>query len=164
MKPAGAVPLRVAPCTLRFANQFVHALHRHHKPVRGCRFCLQVVDAQGAPRGVAICGRPVAQETDQDLVLEVSRCCTDGTPNAPSMLYAAAASAAKALGFWKVQTFILETEPGTSLKAAGFMQGPRSRGGSWNRPARGGGRREDQPQDPKVRWERVLNPGAKSAA
>lgn len=89
-------------------------------------------------------------------VLEVTRCCTDGTPNAPSMLYAAVARAAKAMGYLKVQTYTLESEPGISLRAAGFQRIIEVRGGDWNRPSRGG-RRTDQPLCAKVRWERVVN-------
>lgn len=46
--------------------------------------------------------------------------CTDGTANACSFLYAAAARAGRALGYDRIQTYILADEPGTSLKAAGW--------------------------------------------
>lgn len=54
------------------------------------------------------------------MTLEVSRVCTDGTYNACSMLYGACARIAKEMGFKKIQTYILQTEPGTSLKASGW--------------------------------------------
>lgn len=74
---------------------------------------------------------------------------TDGTRNACSMLYSACARAAEAMGFYWIQTFILENEPGTSLKAAGWEFIAESRGGDWNQPSRGG-RRIDQPQTKKT--------------
>lgn len=59
------------------------------------------------------------------------------------------------MGFREIQTFILASESGVSLKAAGFEIGNKSGGGSWNRPSRGG-RRDDQPHEPKVRWFKRL--------
>jgi hypothetical protein len=156
MKPHGAVPLRIMPTTLRAANAFVAQHHRHHKPVRGMRFALCVVGSRGAIKGVAIAGRPVARAVSHAEVLEVTRCCTNGTPNAPSMLYAAVARAAKAMGYLKVQTYTLASESGVSLRAAGYQRTGEVRGGDWNRPSRGG-RRTDQPLCDKVRWERVVN-------
>jgi hypothetical protein len=42
------------------------------------------------------------------------------TKNACSMLYSACARAAQAMGYDKIQTYILVTEPGTTLKASGW--------------------------------------------
>lgn len=148
--------LRVCPLTLRQANQLVGLLHRHHKPVAGHRFSLGLIDATGSAKGAIIVGRPVARLVNASEVAEVTRLVTDGTQNACSMLLGAAARAAKAMGFYKIQTYILhETETGVSLKAAGWQREGISRGGSWNRPVRGG-RREDQPQMQKERWSRTL--------
>lgn len=60
------------------------------------------------------------------------------------------------MGFKRIQTFILEEEIGTSLKAAGWEFDRMSDGGNWNVPSRGG-RRTDQPQQPKQRWKKELN-------
>ncbi len=146
--------LRVRPLTLRQANALVASHHRHHKPVRGMRFAIGV-EADGVLVGAVVIGRPVARMIDQYLVAEVTRLVTDGTPNTCSMLYSAAARAAKAMGFTKIQTYILDTEPGTSLKAAGWVCEAETTGGDWNRPSRGG-RRIDQPMQPKRRWAREL--------
>lgn len=70
--------------------------------------------------GVAICSNPVARLADDGLTLEVSRLCTDGTRNACSILYGACARIAKEMGFKKIQTYILKSETGTSLKASGW--------------------------------------------
>jgi hypothetical protein len=68
---------------------------------------------------------------------------------------AAAARAAIALGYDAIQTFILASEPGTSLIAAGWKCCGPSAGGDWNRPSRGN-RRVDQPQEPKIKYEKVF--------
>jgi hypothetical protein len=101
--------------------------------------------------GAAIVGRPVARMTDQWKVAEVNRLVTDGTPNACSFLYGKCASIAKLMGFEEIRTSILESEPGTSLKAAGWKFLHLSDGGDWNRPSRGG-RRTDQPMERKQVW------------
>lgn len=148
---------QIRPCELKDANAFVARLHRHHKPVVGHRFSIGCWLQDAALVGVAIIGRPVARMTNQRQVVEVTRLCTDGTAHACSALYAAAARIAKEIGYAKIQTFILESEPGTSLKASGWAWERASAGGDWNVPSRGG-RRTDQPMVPKQRWGKVLNP------
>lgn len=146
--------LTVVPLTLSQANELVSSWHRHHKPCVGHRFSIGVKDGDGLV-GAAIVGRPVARNTDQYSIAEVTRLVTNGHPNACSKLYAAVARISKEMGFNKVQTFILASEPGTSLLASGWRMTATSPGGSWNCPSRGG-RREDQPMEPKTRWERQL--------
>jgi hypothetical protein len=97
----------------------------------------------------------VARKTDYKKVLEVTRLATDGTKNACSFLYGAVARAGKALGYEKVQTFILDSEPGTSLSAAGWAEDGESAGGQWKRTD-GAPRRTDQPTCAKVRFVRKL--------
>lgn len=137
------------------ANQFISQFHRHHKPVQGHRFSLGAIK-DGILVGVAVVGRPVARMTDQRNTLEVTRLATNGCKNACSFLYSAAARAGKILGYQSIQTFILKSEPGTSLIAAGWKFDGESSGGSWNRPSRNG-RREDQPQEPKVKYSKLLS-------
>ncbi len=139
------------------ANAFVDTLHRHHKPVTGHRFSLGA-ESKGALVGVAICGRPVAKNTDRKYVLEVLRCCTDGTRNACSYLYGAAARTAQQMGFRRIQTFILDSEQGTTLEAAGWTRGHTTAGGSWSRKGRE--RTDDQPTCPKTLYYKDLAPGA----
>lgn len=154
--------LTVRAVELAEANAFVARHHRHHKPVVGHRFSLGAFDGDRLC-GVAIVGRPVARKVDQRRVLEVTRLATDGTPNACSALYAAAARAGRELGYERIQTYILDTEPGTSLKAAGWACEGEAGGGQWNHtdePAMlwgGPNRRTDQPTGRKVRWARPLN-------
>ena len=127
--------LKVTPINLDEANAFVAVQHRHHSPVPGAKFCVAVADGDRIV-GVAIVGRPVARMSDNGLTLEVSRCCTDGTRNACSMLYAAAWRAAKALGFQRLITYTLPEEGGASLRGAGWTLVGMRGGGNWNVPSR----------------------------
>ena len=147
------MPLKVIPLTLKEGNAFVALHHRHHKPTVGHKFSIGA-EYDGTLVGAAIAGRPVARQTDFRKVLEVTRLVTDGTFNACSILYAACARIAKAMGYEKIQTFILEEENGSSLKASGWVLAGHTTGGDWNSTGRK--RRTDQPMGPKSRWERVL--------
>src|SRR5580700_592155 len=127
--------LHLTRVELKEANEFVAALHRHHKPVIGHKFSLGAV-MDDKLVGVAIVGRPVARMRDDGDTLEVTRLCTDGTDNACSFLYGACARAAFALGYHRIGTYILASEPGTSLTGAGWrLMGERG-GGSWSRGSR----------------------------
>ena len=139
---------------LKEANDFVARLHRHHKPVTGHRFSLACVDGGGQLRGVAIVGRPVSRRIDQRQTVEVLRLCTDGTPNACSYLYGACRRAAKALGYRRIITYILASEPGTSLRAAGWRFCRLNAGGSWNSPSRP--RADAAPTGPKQLFDSDL--------
>ena len=132
------------------ANAFVARLHRHHKSVVGHLFSLGAV-LNGELVGVAIVGRPVARMRDDGETAEVTRLCTDGTRNACSFLYGAAARAAFALGFKRIGTYILASETGTTLKAAGWRLIGQTAGGSWSRPSRG--RNDKHPTEPKLLFE-----------
>jgi hypothetical protein len=121
--------------SLAEANAFVARLHRHHKPVVGHLFSLGASKA-GEIVGVAIVGRPVARMRDDGETAEVTRLCTNGTKDACSFLYGAAARAAFALGFKRIGTYILASEQGTSLTAAGWRLIGEAGGGSWSRASR----------------------------
>lgn len=135
------------------ANEFVARLHRHHKPVQGHRFSIGA-EHSGVLCGVAIVGRPQARMTDQRTVVEVLRLCTDGKKNACSFLYSACARAAASLGYRRIQTFILESESGISLKASGWTAEHTTSGGEWSRPSRE--RRAVDSAVPKQRWSKTL--------
>lgn len=124
--------LTVVPLTLRATNGFVAQHHRHHKPVRGHKFSIGVIDESGDLRGVAIIGRPVARHYDDGTTAEVTRTCTDGCPNANSALYGAAWRAARAMGYRRLITYTQAGESGISLKGAGWrVVGERKARGSW---------------------------------
>ena len=113
--------LKIGPISIAKANQYIEQHHRHHGKKTGCRFAIGCFEG-GVLHGVAICSNPVARMADDGLTLEVSRLCTDGTYNACSMLYSACARIAKDMGFKKIQTYILASEQGTSLKASGWKK------------------------------------------
>jgi hypothetical protein len=114
-----------------------------------------LADGEGALRGVAIAGRPVARLNDDGLTLEVTRCCVDGVKNGCSMLYAACWRAARALGYKRLITYTLFEEPGTSLRAAGFKLLYATKGDTWDRPGRP--REAKCPTGPKKAWERRMS-------
>lgn len=152
------IKLFVVPVELSEANETVSAWHRHHQPCQGHRFSLGVIDENGNLHGACIIGRPVARLAGEPRkVLEVTRLVTDGTFNACSMLYSAAARAGKEMGFEKIQTYILaEEENGTSLKASGWVCEGEAGGGQWKHTD-GKQRRTDQPTGKKTRWVKILN-------
>lgn len=149
--------LVVVPVELVEANLLVASWHRHHKPSLNHRFSLGLVDTDGLWHGAAIVGRPVARLGGSPRkVLEVARLVTDGTYNGCSMLYAAAARAGKAIGYERIQTYILDSETGASLRASGWTCEGAAGGGLWPRDGRPS--RTDQPNGVKSRWAKTLNP------
>jgi hypothetical protein len=151
---APAPVMSARPTTLKEANAFVGQLHRHHEAVVGHRFSFGA-EIEGKLVGAVIVGRPVAPKTEQYAIAEVTRLCTDGSANACSFLYGAAAKVCRIMGFKRIQTFILPTESGVSLKAAGWkFDGVchSAQKGFNNRP----GRKNDS-HGPKHRWIKELN-------
>ena len=149
--------LSLVPVSLKDANAFVAAHHRHHKPVTGHKFSIGC-EAEGRLVGVAIVGRPVSRYLDNGFTLEVTRLCTTGEKNACSMLYAAAARAAKSIGYSRIITYTLDSECGASLTASGCVcEGPAG-GLEWT------GRRKPKdsgqyPRQMKTRWVKNLRRG-----
>ena len=145
--------LRVIPLTLSQANQAVAKLHRHHGKVVGHRFSIGINLGDDLV-GAAIIGRPVARHYDHHEVAEVTRLVTDGTPHVASKLYAAAARACTAMGYKTLQTYTLDSEPGTSLRAAGWTRADTVTDTNWGRRSlRGNGSAHAAH---KVRWIRPL--------
>ena len=97
----------VRQTTLKIANSYVEQHHRHHGRVIGHKWSLAAY--------------------------KDGRLCTDGTRNACSCLYAAAARRAKKEGYSNIITFILQSEPGISLRAAGWtMEAAKAGRPRWN--------------------------------
>lgn len=143
--------LAIVPCTRAEAQTFIARLHRHCKPQVGEKFCIACADVEdGVIVGVAAVGRPVARSADDGWTLEVTRLCTDGTPNACSMLYAAAWRAARAMGYLRLQTYTLASEPGDSLRGAGWKVIGKVKGRSWHRESRP--RIDTHPLQDKLKW------------
>ncbi len=145
--------LEIVPITLKEANAFVAEYHRHHGPVTGHKFSIGLSDGEKIV-GVAITGRPVSRYLDDGWTLEVNRLCTDGTRNACSKLYAAAWRAARAMGYKRLITYILESENGASLRAAGWKCIGQAGGLQWT-----GCRRPEvdrYPQQMKLRFQKEV--------
>ena len=145
--------LEIRPITYRAACSFIDELHRHHKAPRGCKWAIGCYEGETLV-GVATAGRPVARGMDDGLTCEVTRLCTDGTYNSCSMLYGACARIAKAMGYRKIITYILDSEPGTSLKASGWKLSATVEGRSWNCSSRP--REDTAPTCDKQRYEKNL--------
>ena len=142
--------LELSPVTLREAMAYVAEKHRHHNPPRGGIFAIAVSDGDMV-RGVAIVGRPVARNAADGWTAEVTRLCTDGARNAPSMLYRAAWRAVRAMGYRRLITYTLPEEGGASLLGAGFKLLGEAGGGSWDRRLRP--RVDTHPMQAKMKWE-----------
>lgn len=143
--------LNVVPVTFSEACAFIQQHHRHHLPPRFHKFSLAIADADNVIRAVCVVNRPVAIALDDGWTLEVIRLASDGCQNACSCAYAAAWRATKALGYKKLITYILDTERGASLEAAGWRVVGVCGGGTWNRKARP--RVDKHPLQKKIRWE-----------
>jgi hypothetical protein len=144
------VSLRVVPITFDEAVAFIKEHHRHHRPPLGAIFSVACADDSGV-RGVATVGRPVARGLQDGWTAEVTRVATDGAHNACSILYAAAWRATRALGYQRLVTYTLKSEPGTSLRAAGWRVVAEVRGRSWSCESRP--RVDKHPLQAKLRWE-----------
>lgn len=142
--------LQLQPITFPDAAAFIRQHHRHHLPPQGWRFGL-AVSLGDRVVGVVTVGRPVARALDNGWTLEVTRCCTDGTPHVASKLYGAASRAARALGYRRLITYTLATETGVSLTAAGWRSLYSTGGDTWDRPNRV--RADRQPTGQKTLWE-----------
>lgn len=145
--------LHIVPIEFREACAFVALHHRHHKPPQGHRWSIGV-ECGGKIVGVAIVGRPVARMLQDGMTVEVTRLATDGTPNACSALYGAAWRVARELGYCRLITYILDTEPGTSLRAAGWRLVGAAGGGKWGRSSRP--RVDKHPTQTKLLFERNI--------
>lgn len=103
--------------------------------------------------GVATAGLPVARKNNDGLTAEITRVCTDGTPNACSFLYGRVRRVCQAMGYERIISYITDDEPGTSLRAAGYVKTGETTPRSWDRKKR---RRDDKhPTCAKQRFEAV---------
>jgi hypothetical protein len=145
------VAVKIVPITLRQARAFVHQHHRHHPKVTGGNWAIALMrDTELV--GVAITGRPVSRELAYHGYLEITRVCVlDSVRNGCSMLYGACRRIGQAMGYQRFCTYTLDTEPGDSLRAAGFKPIQLTLGGSWDRPSRG--RAPPANAEKKMRWE-----------
>ena len=144
--------MTIKPITFKTACEFVNQNHRHHSATVGCKFCIGLFDGEKMV-GCSVCGRPVSRYLDDGLTCEINRLCTDGTQNACSMLYGASCRVAKAMGYKKVITYILESENGASLKASNFTYDGIAGGKHWTGCRNTG---VSIPSEMKQRWVKTL--------
>ena len=123
--------MELQPITYKEACQFITEHHRHHLYPQGWKFGVALNNGNKII-GVITVGRPVSRHKDDGWTLEVTRCCTDGTRNACSKLYATAWKAVKAMGYKRLITYTLISENGASLRGAGWKIIGECKGGSWN--------------------------------
>lgn len=145
---------------LKQAKELVSGHHRHcAQPPAGWRFGAGIYNGPELI-GAVMVGRPVARGFDPLKVVEVNRLVLrDDIPpdlrwNACSMSYSWAAKQAKQRGFQKAITYTLESEAGTSLRAAGWTPEAVIKGRSWNTRSRP---RQDRMEIVnKQRWSKDL--------
>lgn len=120
-------PLRLAACLVSFAdaNAYVRRHHRHHEPVRGQKFSIGAA-LDGRLVSVVMVGRPVARMRQEGLRSRLRDSAGTGPRNACNFLYGRAARAAFAMGYLRLGTYIVASEDGARLRAAGWR--PRSGG------------------------------------
>ena len=113
----------LCPMTLRKANDFVAAHHRHNGRTarNGGKWSCGLAVA-GKLVGVAIVGNPLSATLMDGWTAEVLRVCTiEAAPKgACSMLYQACWRAWRAMGGQRLITYTLQTESGASLRGAGW--------------------------------------------
>lgn len=164
------------PVTRAEGQAFVREHHRHHGWPAGFLWLHGLHDEAGELVGVAVVGRPVARALDDGLTCEVTRCCTDTHPNAPSKLYAATERAARAKGYRRGLTYLLASEwdrfdehgrriGGASVRACGWHELWRVKGRSWDTPSRP--RTDKHPTEDKVAvgwgaWPAAAEPSSRT--
>lgn len=146
--------MKLVPISIREANRYVLHHHRHHRPTQGALFAL-AAEHEGERVGVAIVGRPVGAGLQDGRTVEVTRVCTDGTPNACSFLYARCRRAAAALGYEKVATYTRQDESGASPRGAGFEQDALLPARSWAKANVARVRFDRSTPAARIRWTAV---------
>ena len=142
--------VNLRPMTITAAKAWVAETHRHLPKVQGGLFAVGLEDLMGVV-GCAIVGRPVARALNDGYTAEVTRVAVlPGVDCANSRLYGACRRAAKALGYRRMYTYTLATEPGTSLLASGWKVDGHVKGRQWSCPSRP--REDAQCPEDKIRW------------
>lgn len=153
--------MKIVPLTLPTANACVEAWHRHHPPIPGgfAWFALGAV-MDGVVRAVAIAGRPTNRNNDDGQTVEVLRVASDGAPNACSALLGRCRRVASEMGAARIITYTLDSESGSSLRAAGWNREKSGITSWWTSPTAGRspGRERAHSGHQKVRWGVEIRP------
>lgn len=126
----GATAMSALVATPVFQSEafaFIGLHHRHLKDIEGGIVC-NGISRDGTLVGVAVYGRPVAPKTAKDKgVAEIARTCViPGVLGGNSKLYRMCAEQAKSQGYWKIQTFTLESESAETRPVVQLAQRPDS--------------------------------------
>lgn len=151
LAPGGLLmALRLRPWTVKKALPFVRDVHRRLPRVQGALWAVSIREELEVV-GVALVGHPAREWMEDDATLAVIRVAVrEGHANGCSMLYGACSRAARAMGAENLVTYTHIDEPGTSLRAAGWVDGGLTKGEEQNRPSRRRGPVVDA--RPKRRW------------
>lgn len=110
--------------TLRKANDFVAAHHRHSGRTarNGGKWAIGAANAEGALVGVAIVGNPLSATFMDGYTAEVLRVCAilDAPKGTNSFLYSRCWQIWRLMGGRRLITYTLKTESGASLRGAGW--------------------------------------------
>lgn len=157
--------LRVIPCSLRKANDFVEVYHRHNLRTSrdGGKFAVAVA-AGAAVVGVAIVGNPLSATLMDGFTAEVLRACVlpDAPRNCNSLLYGACRRVWFEMGGRKILTYTLTEESGASLRGAGWVLADTIKGHdtrTWGKQDHLRRREQAILGQAKRRWE-AINPDA----
>jgi hypothetical protein len=143
--------LRIFPITLAQARQFVADHHRHSDPPQGGNWAICLM-RDGDLVGVGIAGRPVSKVMQRRGYLEITRICVmPDVRNGCSMLYGRIRRIGQLMGYQRFLSYTLASEPGDSLRAAGFEAVAKVRGQQADRPSRRRALRATTPD--RIRWE-----------
>jgi hypothetical protein len=129
------VTLRLAPITVKQARPFIHSVHRRLPRVQGGMWAVSVRRDDDVV-GVALVGSPARVWNGE--VLQVLRVAVvEGNRCGCSMLYGACSRAARAMGARNLVTYTHLDEPGTSLRASGWIEdGVTDDDAEWSRDGR----------------------------
>lgn len=158
--------LVLVPLKRDAAKAFCASTHRHLKPPVGDSFRVGA-SLDGSLVGVAFAGRPTSRVLAAEGWLEVTRVATVAveaprpgvSASVSSFLYGAIRRAGTNLGYTKFITYTLLEEPGTSLRASGWLEAGMTPGGEWSCASRP--RKAGQATGPKRRWVWSTGPEAK---
>lgn len=115
--PPASSALEIVPISLEKANAFVEQYHRHNKKVISHKFSIGL-ENNGELIGVGIASHPIARLLEDGKTLELRRICVkDGYPNACSKIMGRMKQIGMFMGYKRIITYTLQSEPGSSLRA-----------------------------------------------
>jgi hypothetical protein len=156
------VRIALCPVSIGEARTFISRHHRHHTAPQSGLFAVAIAVERESNEddgivGVAVVGRPVARAYQDGYTAEVTRLCVlEGYRNGCSMLYGACWRAARALGYRRLITYTLASEPGHSLRASGWRVVAERPAKSWAEHSKARPRVDRSPPAQRRLWEQVV--------